>query len=242
MGENPPTTRPQPKVCFRDLGETSSNSKPGGFGFMGVEMELLALRSNQVCGGSKYRKKFQPGWIICVVDHWYFRDPGLCRKNPIITSSTPCRSWRAVGACFILGKQWNIDFKETGKSRFWGIEHGAAQAASAFPPGSISGMLQPQGAFGSLGTGQDFPPTSNLGAPGSHSKPGCRGCDPKAAEPEVSAAISGFWAKAQEWEQPQGAEGSSGQVKAKGSGAKLIYFREKQMVLLTFKMSFLGEE
>lgn len=30
MGENTPTTRPQLKVCFRDLGEPSSNSKPEG--------------------------------------------------------------------------------------------------------------------------------------------------------------------------------------------------------------------
>lgn len=59
-------------------------------------------------------------------------------------------------------------------------------------------MLLPQGAFGSLGTRPKFPPTSNLGAPSSHSKPGCQGCDPKAAEPEVFAAIPGFWAKAQE--------------------------------------------
>lgn len=153
-------------------------------------------------------------------------------NNDIIYSLQP---WWSVGACFILGKQWNIDFKGIGKSRFWGTEGGSVQAASLH--GSLSGMLLPQGAFGSLGTCQNLPPTPNLGAPGSHSKPGCQGCDP-----EVFAAIPGFRAKTQEWKQQRGAKGSSGQVKAKGFCAKLFLFGWSKWFFWHSRGVFLGEE
>lgn len=176
---------------------------------MGFEAELLALGSNQVFGGSKYGKKNSSAVGSCVrFDHWDLRDPGLCGKNPIITSSAPCTSWWAVGACFILGKQWDIDFKEIGKvlrgwtwvcpgcwcfcswKCLWDVPLDHWGPAKISHPPQIWVLLVPI--------------------------PGCRGCDPKEAEPEVFTAIPGSGAKAQEWKQQERAKGSSGQVKANG--------------------------
>lgn len=129
-----------------------------------------------------------------------------------------------VGGSF--GKQWDIDFQEIGKSRFWGTERG-------------SGMLL---TIWTTGNPPKFPPPFQIWVlPAPIPRLGVRDGIPRQLSRGVCSRPwtlgQGTGVKAAAWSQGKFRPGQS-----KGILCQIIYFWKKQMVLLTFKRSFLGEE